>query len=198
MSIRDLIKRHTASLAELGAIRTVRIAGQGEQAREYYLNRKQAIYITAKSETPKATEITIEVIERFDAYERGVAGSAARLPALTPDDRSAVRGIIKRVVASQIRPLLQVREIDHAHIITLKRAMAAIKAASVAVPVERVAGGDYWPMFDIVKAVGIGREGRRKLVLRCGASMRKWSVKTGRREAVKITTDAASTKTEAA
>jgi hypothetical protein len=67
--INDFIKRHLASLAKLGAIRTVRIAGQGEQAREYYLNRKQAIYITAKAETSKAIHITIEIIERFDAYE---------------------------------------------------------------------------------------------------------------------------------
>jgi hypothetical protein len=38
---------------------------------EYYLNRKQAIFITAKSDTGVATDITIEIIERFDTYERG-------------------------------------------------------------------------------------------------------------------------------
>jgi hypothetical protein len=41
-------------------------------ATEYYLNRKQATFLTAKSETAEATEITIEIIERFDAYERGM------------------------------------------------------------------------------------------------------------------------------
>ena len=61
-----------AALAELGAIHTVCIAGQGDQAREYHLNRRQAIFITAKCGTPNATDITIEIIERFDAYERGV------------------------------------------------------------------------------------------------------------------------------
>jgi hypothetical protein len=36
-----------------------------------YLNRKQAIFLTAKSETPDATEITIEIIQRFDAPGAG-------------------------------------------------------------------------------------------------------------------------------
>jgi hypothetical protein len=44
----------------------------GRPATEYHLHRKQAIFLTAKSETTEATEITIEIIERFDAYERGV------------------------------------------------------------------------------------------------------------------------------
>jgi phage antirepressor YoqD-like protein len=43
----------------------------GRPGRAYYLNRRQAIFITAKSETPTATEITIEIVDRFDAYERG-------------------------------------------------------------------------------------------------------------------------------
>jgi hypothetical protein len=49
-------------MAELGAIRIVRIAGQGEQAKDFHLNRKQAIFIIAEADTPKAVEITIYVI----------------------------------------------------------------------------------------------------------------------------------------
>jgi hypothetical protein len=36
----------------------------------YYLNRKQAIFITATCVTQTATEVTIEIIERIDAYAR--------------------------------------------------------------------------------------------------------------------------------
>ncbi len=43
----------------------------GRPARVFYLNRKQAIFITAKSETAIATEITIEIIHKFEAYETG-------------------------------------------------------------------------------------------------------------------------------
>lgn len=71
--IRDLIKRHKATLEKIGTLPTVGRVINGGNATEYYLNRKQAIFITAKSETATATDITIEIIERFDAYERGEA-----------------------------------------------------------------------------------------------------------------------------
>jgi phage regulator Rha-like protein len=45
----------------------------GGSATEYNLNRRQAIFITAKLEAPEATDITIQMIERFDAYEPGLA-----------------------------------------------------------------------------------------------------------------------------
>ena len=70
--IRTLIKRHAVAVAELGLSATVAERSGGRPGMAYYLNRKQAIFITAKSETPKATEITIEIVERFDAYERGL------------------------------------------------------------------------------------------------------------------------------
>lgn len=74
--IRKLIKRHEGNLAQMGVISTVEITTGtkgGRPGTAYYLNRKQAIFITAKSETAEATDITIEIIERFDAYERGEA-----------------------------------------------------------------------------------------------------------------------------
>ncbi|WP_215755103.1 Rha family transcriptional regulator [Acetobacter sp. P5B1] len=71
--IRKLIKRYLPELDKLGPRSTVERVVNGGNATEYYLNRKQAIFITAKSETAEATDITIEIIERFDAYERGEA-----------------------------------------------------------------------------------------------------------------------------
>lgn len=69
--IRKLIKRYQDELDKLGPRATVARVVNGGNAVEHFLNRKQAIFITAKSETPTATDITIEIIERFDAYERG-------------------------------------------------------------------------------------------------------------------------------
>lgn len=71
IKIRDLIKRHQVSLEAMGTLPTVGTVNRGQQATEFYLNCKQAIFITAKSETAEATDITIEIIERFDAYENG-------------------------------------------------------------------------------------------------------------------------------
>lgn len=86
--IRKLIARHADSLAELGPRATVARVINGGEATEHLLNKKQAIFITAKSETPAATEITIEIIERFDAYERGLIG-AGTTPPLTHDQQLA-------------------------------------------------------------------------------------------------------------
>jgi hypothetical protein len=41
--IRRLIARHGAALSRMGPLPTMGIAGQGEQAKEFRLNRKQAI-----------------------------------------------------------------------------------------------------------------------------------------------------------
>jgi hypothetical protein len=76
IDIRKLVRRYADDLARMGVLATVaKTSGQsgGRPATEFYLNRKQAIFITAKSETAEATDITIEIIERFDAYERGAA-----------------------------------------------------------------------------------------------------------------------------
>lgn len=77
--IRKIIKRYGDELGKLGRCATVarRPERGGTPTTEYYLNKKQAIFITAKSETSEATEITIEVIERFDAYESGKVPSPA-------------------------------------------------------------------------------------------------------------------------
>ncbi|NHN93634.1 phage antirepressor KilAC domain-containing protein [Acetobacter sicerae] len=74
--IRKIVKRYLPELDKLGTRATVARVINGGNATEYYLNRKQAIFITAKSETATATDITIEIIERFDAYERGEAQPA--------------------------------------------------------------------------------------------------------------------------
>ena len=113
--IRRLIARHAASIAELGVSVTVPetsgIKG-GRPGKAHYLNRKQAIFITAKSETSKATEITIEIVERFDAYERGLH------PAKSP--------INMRDPAQLALAAMQLVEINRALVQRVERADATI------------------------------------------------------------------------
>lgn len=83
VKIRELIKRHKVNLEKIGVLPTVGKTSSGRGGRpteEYYLNRKQAIFITAKSETAEATDITIEIIHRFDAYERGEIANTSPKP----------------------------------------------------------------------------------------------------------------------
>jgi phage antirepressor YoqD-like protein len=88
--IRKLIERHRENLNKISILATVAQIhqGAGRPSKAYYLNRKQAIFITAKSETAEATDITIEIIDRFDAYERGMA------PAKESDEITISRALL--------------------------------------------------------------------------------------------------------
>ena len=103
--IRDLIKRYSAELDRMGPRPTVGRVINGGAAMEFYLNRKQAIFVTAKSDTETATDVTIAIIERFDAYERGARRIVTPAEALTEflADPAKVRtlllGFTEQVVA---------------------------------------------------------------------------------------------------
>ena len=102
IDIRKLVRRHEASLAEFGTVATVARVKRGQEATEYHLSRKQAIFITAKSETAAATEITIEIIERFDAYEKGLTPpkvARALPPAMSARQMYAVSKLINTVMS---------------------------------------------------------------------------------------------------
>jgi hypothetical protein len=88
-NIRKLIHRHATVLARFGATETwvERVSLHrgakplgGRPAAGFLLNRKQALYIVAKSETAKAAEITIQMVEVFDAWLSGERGPAPALP----------------------------------------------------------------------------------------------------------------------
>jgi Phage antirepressor protein KilAC domain len=99
VKIRDLIKRHKKALEAMGTLPTVGRVINGGAATEFYLNRQQSLFITMKSETATATEITVEVVRKFDEYERG--GRPAALPSL--EDARAMRahllGYAEQVIA---------------------------------------------------------------------------------------------------
>jgi hypothetical protein len=182
-NIRQLIERHRESLSKISVLHTVVQTPSGQGGRPtiaYYLNRKQALFIIAKSDMPKAVEITIYVIELFDAYDRDFRSVRPDHPILTPEDCNAIGGIVKRGCAAQIRPLAQMRAVDHSHIVALKQhvvgltehvvtlaqEVAALKAAPVAETVKGEVFRQYWPMKKILKAHGIGHRGRGRLVHR--------------------------------
>ena len=88
--IRRIIARHRQNLSKISVLATVtQTPGSvgGRPSIGFYLNKKQAIFITAKSETPKAIEVTLAIIERFDAYERA---AAVPLPAMDPSHALSV------------------------------------------------------------------------------------------------------------
>ena len=91
--IRDMIRRYMTDLERMGTCPAVGRVVNGGDAVEFFLNKRQAIFITAKSETAKATETTIEIIERFDAYERGAAPATVD-PMAMLNDPAAMRGLL--------------------------------------------------------------------------------------------------------
>ncbi|MFT9025919.1 phage antirepressor KilAC domain-containing protein [Acetobacter indonesiensis] len=111
VKIRELIKRHLPSLEQIGTVPTVGTVKRGQEATEYYLNRKQAIFITAKSETAEATDITIEIIERFDAYERGEVPTPA-LPKTYAEALLEAGRMAQQLEVAEERAKLQQAELD--------------------------------------------------------------------------------------
>lgn len=121
LKIRELIKRWMADLERMGPCPAMGRVINGGEATEFYLNRKQAIFITAKSETAEATEITIEIIERFEAYECGQAVD----PIAVLNDPEALRGLLLNYT-------------EHARALKAQLADAAPKAAAL----DRIASAD--------------------------------------------------------
>src|SRR3546814_6542715 len=86
--IRKLIANHRDALARLGqvcaTVAQTRPAG-GRPATAYWLNQKQALYLCTKSEAPLATEVTLQMVEVFDAWlDRPRLPAEAETPALPP------------------------------------------------------------------------------------------------------------------
>lgn len=87
-NVRKLIERHQAALIRLGevfsTVEKTSPAG-GRPAPTYWLNKKQALYLCTKSEAPLATEVTLQMVEVFDAWlDRQRMPAEAEAPALPP------------------------------------------------------------------------------------------------------------------
>jgi hypothetical protein len=102
--IRNLIRRHALALAELGILFTVEgiPVRRGRPGKAYYLNRPQALFVTAKSETDLATHITVEVVRKFDEYERGAKPPVPIGGELSAGEYHRIGGIVKAVTRKAI------------------------------------------------------------------------------------------------
>ncbi|WNJ91766.1 hypothetical protein [Bosea sp. 685] len=74
--IRKLIRRHTASLEAMGALRHAGVmveigSGARREAKEYSLNRAQAAFIISKARTPEAANLAIVIAEVFALHTQG-------------------------------------------------------------------------------------------------------------------------------
>lgn len=101
-AIRRLVKRHQETLRQFGEVVSDddRKPQGGRPSRAFHLNKRQCIYITAKSDTPRAAEITVQMVEVFDAYTAGrkpiavkahTRASAVGLPAPASDGLAVMR-----------------------------------------------------------------------------------------------------------
>lgn len=78
VKIRDIIKRNGAKLLKFGVLPTVgKTSGElgGRPTEEFYLNKKQSIFIAMKSETEKAFEVQEDIIHVYDAYLTGTVST---------------------------------------------------------------------------------------------------------------------------
>lgn len=85
--IRELIERWREALERFGVIPPHRGAKPGAGTRGgrpeqgFLLNKKQALFLCTKSETAAATEVTIALVEVFDAWSQGqIEAAPQRLP----------------------------------------------------------------------------------------------------------------------
>ena len=117
--IRELIKRHKKSLECFGSLShgtTNPTNRGGRPAHEYYLNRKQTLYICTKSETPQAAQVTICMVEVFDDYMAGKAPAKPRIqhrPDAAGGDKRWIVPIDQRThVATRIQDLREAQGIS--------------------------------------------------------------------------------------
>jgi hypothetical protein len=97
--IRPLIERHREALERLGEVfRTVRKTSPkgGRPTSEFWLTKKQAVYLCTKAETERAITVTIQIVELFDAVTGGAAHSALP-PVLTRADLDAIDRRARRI-----------------------------------------------------------------------------------------------------
>ncbi|MGF7178292.1 hypothetical protein [Azospirillum doebereinerae] len=97
-AIRRLIERHMDALQTFAEVISDadRKIGRGRPSKSFYLTKKQALYITAKSDTERAALVTIQMVELFDAVTSGAAPPAPS-SVLTHADLDAIDRRARRI-----------------------------------------------------------------------------------------------------
>lgn len=78
--IRKLIRRHLATLQAFGEVCAMwnkPTERGGRPGRTYWLNKRQALFITAKSDTERAAHVTVRMVEVFDEVTSGATGAVS-------------------------------------------------------------------------------------------------------------------------
>ncbi|MFY9293365.1 MAG: hypothetical protein WAP03_22090 [Methylorubrum rhodinum] len=91
--IRKLIRRHLATLEQFGKVCATWNKPSdrgGRPSQTYWLSKRQALFITAKSDTERAALVTVQMVEVFDAVTGGAA--PARIP-VKAHTRSRPKGL---------------------------------------------------------------------------------------------------------
>ncbi len=103
--IRKLIERHLEKLKQINHCATVarRPENGGREVTEYYLDRKQSIFICMKSETDNAVEVQMDIVRVYDAHLSGEPTA----PALNPANLSRLQLIELAMQAEQERLALE-------------------------------------------------------------------------------------------
>ena len=117
--VRKLIKSNAGNLNKINVLYAVeQTSGEqgGRPATEYYLDRRQAIFICMKSETATAIDVQMDIVR---VYDRHLAGQTA--PALPTDYLSALKALVaseeaRQTLEAQSRALRQQIETEKPYI----------------------------------------------------------------------------------
>lgn len=157
-NIRALIEKHLQTLEGFGEVCCVRskpTAKGGRPGRTFYLNRKQALFITAKSDTERAAHVTVQMVEVFDAVTRG-------------------REVEVRAHKRHVSPLRQSVAGLRAEIEELRKAVSEMKALASAPAVaalphpEGRMPGPFEPGSDLLKDLTLAIHSTRERMKRPG------------------------------
>lgn len=111
-AIRRIIAKHRETLETWGevsdAARKPSEQG-GRPGREYWLNRKQALYVCAKSDTESAARVTVALVDVFSAWEAGkiVPAEHTDPAALIASTNEAIAILQARIAELEARPITQ-------------------------------------------------------------------------------------------
>jgi hypothetical protein len=162
-SIRRIIDGNRQSLERFGELisEADRKSGAGRPSNSFYLNKRQALFVTAKSNTPAAADVTVAMVEVFDRHLQ------ASLPKpgheLSPDDATVIGGIVKAVVIKQTADLRASNDLMLERIAQLSAQVDAMgrSAGALAAPVRPAIANDHVTALQVVtELAGVPAERR--------------------------------------
>lgn len=179
--IRELIARHVTSLMRFGGLprRQEKSGGRGRPSQAYYLNKKQALYICTKSDTPNATEVTIQMVEVFDAYTSGKTIKVSehnRRTSVKIDDAVRLKTNIDRLEAATRRVMAQSEKLCAVNIrgarLVVDLSDHTIHQGDYALIIDHRGEIDVQSFDDMQRDVGIRKATSNAVALRNGGASR--------------------------